>query len=699
MDHLTKTYPGMIILRGEHNHPIFSADTLHHRDMSPETKEKLSALFRQGHSPSSAHYFLNIDLMMNSGENYYKFAADSRYLPTLSTVTKLFKKEFESEYGSFNGEDMFKNLETFLADYEKSGGKARFKRTYDNHYFVVICTPLMLRTHEKVRQSGDLVMLDASGGMDKQRHRLYAFVAPTAAGGLPLGIVVTDCEKEEVFTDALLSYTEMVSENAFFSKGYPDVFLTDNDMKERNALKKIFPKSTLLLCQFHMLKAMWSWLCNKKHSIDISHRQQIYFLFKNVVYSFDEASANKNASIFLNELKQYNYGNLTCHFMNLWEYKEDWVSCFRKNLATRGNNTTNYVEIVFRILKDIIFDRVLAYNITQLVDFIVTKYEMYMRQRLVSFSNGRYSNSLLLRMLPQGCDLSSLLVQHNEKEDNFIVQHLEKTYVVDMVRGLCSCSDGSCGKLCKHASAVFLKLEHGSTAYNIANKETKELMLFVAEGVRPNPIWFEPLPIQNKSLQKGISDCQNLIVNIPKNDNAQGTEKNDNTECVSTSSDLTPSESNNILSVTEADRRRYQTLLNRIEHALSTNPAVFVPALKKMLDNTDEFVSTESALASAMHTFGKYSGVKAATRRAAKQLLRRSHKTVIGVQPTAPARRKLLLSGRKKLNVGRPAGVKGPPRELSHHDYTSFGVLPKRKRKAPHNLDQCVYDNKFLGGH
>lgn len=175
----------------------------------------------------------------------------------------------------------------------------------------------MLRAHEKISQSGDLVMLDASGGMDKQRHRLYAFVAPTAAGGLPLGVVVTDCEKENVFTEALLCYRERLSEKSFFAKGYPDVFLTDNDMKERNALNKIYPKSTLLLCQFHMLKAMWTWLCNRKHGIDISHRQQLYFLFKNVVYSFDETLANENRSIFLKKQKRtimkiWNVISFTC---------------------------------------------------------------------------------------------------------------------------------------------------------------------------------------------------------------------------------------------------------------------------------------------------------------------------------------------------------------------------------------------------
>lgn len=215
MDILDKEYPGMIVLNGEHNHTIFSADTLHHRDRSPDTKEKLAALFRQGHNPSSAHYFLNIDLLMNSGENYYKFAADGRYYPTLSTVTKLFQKEFESEYESFS-RDMFKNLEAFLDDYRNSEGKAQFKKTHENHYFVVTCTPVMLRAHATISQAADLVMLDASDGMDKQRHRFYAFVAPTAVGGLPLGVIVTDCEKENVFTEALSCYKGMLSKDSFF---------------------------------------------------------------------------------------------------------------------------------------------------------------------------------------------------------------------------------------------------------------------------------------------------------------------------------------------------------------------------------------------------------------------------------------------------------------------------------------------------
>lgn len=60
----------------------------------------------------------------------------------------------------------------------------------------------------------------------------------------------------------------------------------------------------------------------------------------------------------------------------------------------------------------------MAYNITQLVDFIGMKYEIL---RQVSSSSGGYFNSLLMKMSPQKYDFSSLTVFQNEKEN-----HLKK---------------------------------------------------------------------------------------------------------------------------------------------------------------------------------------------------------------------------------------------------------------------------------
>lgn len=98
-----------------------------------------------------------------------------------------------------------------------------------------------------------------------------------------------------------------------------------------------------------------------------------------------------------------------------------------------------------------------------------------------------------------------------------------------------------------------------------------------------------------------------------------------------------------------------------------------------------------------MHTFGSYSGLKSVKAKKTGNA-RRCHKIQIGVQPTAVTRRKLLLDEKRKISAGRPTSQQRPElKNLRKHDYTSFGSLPTGKRKAPHNLQSCVFDNKSLG--
>ena len=46
--------------------------------------------------------------------------------------------------------------------------------------------------------------------------------------------------------------------------------------------------------------------------------------------------------------------------------KEDWAICFRTGLFTRGQDTNNIVEAVFRRIKDAVLCRVKAKNVLQL---------------------------------------------------------------------------------------------------------------------------------------------------------------------------------------------------------------------------------------------------------------------------------------------------------------------------------------------
>jgi len=75
------------------------------------------------------------------------------------------------------------------------------------------------------------------------------------------------------------------SSRLFLWPGLPALFLTDNDLKERQPLQRLFPQSRLLLRQFHMLKAVWSWLCDSKHDVSRDDRQEVYMAFKSFLHA------------------------------------------------------------------------------------------------------------------------------------------------------------------------------------------------------------------------------------------------------------------------------------------------------------------------------------------------------------------------------------------------------------------------------
>ena len=54
---------------------------------------------------------------------------------------------------------------------------------------------------------------------------------------------------------------------------------------------------------------------------------------------------------------------------------------------TRSNNTYNFCEAVMQILKDRILCRLKAFNLNQLVDFILSRLEHYYEHRLVDVAN------------------------------------------------------------------------------------------------------------------------------------------------------------------------------------------------------------------------------------------------------------------------------------------------------------------------
>ena len=60
-----------------------------------------------------------------------------------------------------------------------------------------------------------------------------------------------------------------------------------------------------------------------------------------------------------------------------WAKRHQWALCFRASLPIRGNHTNNYSEAGMKILKELIFSRVKAYNIVEMFHFVTDTLEMF----------------------------------------------------------------------------------------------------------------------------------------------------------------------------------------------------------------------------------------------------------------------------------------------------------------------------------
>lgn len=139
--------------------------------------------------------------------------------------------------------------------------------------------------------------------------------------------------------------------------------------------------------------------------------------------------------------------------------KEEWVSLFRQDLLMRGHQTNNYSEATIRILKDVILQRIKAYNLVALINYIITVWQNYMKTRILRVAYNRDSKPVhvyenLLRKMD--ADLVKKIV----KIDDHTYQVPSATnsdllYEVDRGLGVCNCKAGSSGAFCKHQALLY----------------------------------------------------------------------------------------------------------------------------------------------------------------------------------------------------------------------------------------------------
>lgn len=206
------------------------ADALRFRPISEETKSKYYDLFKQGHSPSSAHLEHETNLMYSDNP---QLLADRNVNPKLSDVYNLFNKWRKENLGVRTGKELFAELEKRINIYNDEhkhlGGQAAIQRFCkhegkgnDQPLILAICTPLMARVHEHIQQSSELVFIDSSSSFEDYNNPIFVMSTASAAGGLPLGVVVTSGESASTVNVGMTQLKGLFPICSFYGKGYPE---------------------------------------------------------------------------------------------------------------------------------------------------------------------------------------------------------------------------------------------------------------------------------------------------------------------------------------------------------------------------------------------------------------------------------------------------------------------------------------------
>ena len=158
------------------------------------------------------------------------------------------------------------------------------------------------------------------------------------------------------------------------------------------------------------------------------------------------------------------YPHLLKYFEGLWSRKSEWALALRKHLMLRGNNTKNISEAGIRILKEIIFQRVQAFNLVQIFDFITITLETYFEQRLLATAHLRLDSHIALQFKGMGISkLPPAFITPVEPPKRSLCseEHLKEKNVLDCWhKPRClwmSNTHGIQGKPCKHQAATIKK--------------------------------------------------------------------------------------------------------------------------------------------------------------------------------------------------------------------------------------------------
>ena len=116
-------------------------------------------------------------------------------------------------------------------------------------------------------------------------------------------------------------------------------------------------------------------------------------MFRKMVYAETEQKFEEFLESFEGDEIIENYPNFKHNIQTFYMGRIDkWAKFKRISLPTHGNDTTNYVESSFRILKDKTFQRTKSYNLVDTLNVLMEEDSFHFKNKMIDFGNARFNN-------------------------------------------------------------------------------------------------------------------------------------------------------------------------------------------------------------------------------------------------------------------------------------------------------------------
>ena len=224
-------------------------------------------------------------------------------------------------------------------------------------------------------------------------------------------------------------------------------------------------------------------------------------LFRKLVYAHSPEDLEYEYKFFKGNPLVIIYKQFAKYDDVLWARKAKWSIAYRAGSVLSCGETTpcnNYSETGIRILKDIVFQRIKAYNLIQVFEFLTVTFEMYYQAHLLAVAHNRLDGYIALRF--KGLGTEKIKDDDVKPSPDGRTLHCEKPtihpeveYVVNVDNGMCTCSLGwngqRTGEPCRHQAAVARKYKiNGLNVIPTFNADGRFLLAQIAAGKTAGPL-------------------------------------------------------------------------------------------------------------------------------------------------------------------------------------------------------------------